>query len=980
MTVSTPVPARDLAIPRATYRLQLSGAFSFAEAAAVIPYLAALGISHVYCSPFLKARPGSSHGYDITDHNALNPEIGSLEMLDFFCRKLAAHGMGLILDFVPNHMGIGQADNEWWLDVLEQGQNSPYADFFDIDWQPPLHALRGKVLLPFLGDHYGTVLEHGELMLKYDPATGSFSVWYHEHRFPVRPRSYAGIIRRQLASPQTSDELDEADKARLQLLAADFDRLRRVGRRQRAAQHRNAEALKAGLADLSAVNPAIGHFLTQAAVSFNGVPADPDSFRPLHNLLERQFYRLAYWRVAADEINYRRFFNINDLVGIRIENPVLFEIVHRFVGQLIAAGKLHGLRLDHIDGLFDPEAYCRRLRDFVTRSRAAAPGGADDMAPFYIVVEKILARHEKLRTDWPVAGTTGYDFTNLVNGLFVDPSGQRALERIYRSVTGRSQALDAILVAAKDDIIDNMLSSELNVLAREIDRIGNQDWVTRDYTEGRLRRALKSVVAHFPVYRTYVTGKGATAADRRDIDWAVSQAAHAWTGPDSETIAFVRDALTGDLAGRKGRFRRAEVTRFARRFQQYTSPVAAKSLEDTGFYRYNLLISLNEVGGDPRQFGTSAAAFHEANRQRLRQWPDAMLATSTHDTKRGEDARIRIDILSEIPEEWDRRVRRWMSLNRYLRRHADGDRAPSRNDEYMIYQSLVGAWPVAFAERPAADSPELGAFSERMQAFAIKAAREARLMTSWADPKQAYEEAYTAFVARLLDASRPNPFLDDFAEFHAAIAHPAMLASLSQLLMKLTVPGVPDIYQGADLWDLSLVDPDNRRPIDFGLRQDLLQAITGGEGGDPGLRAGRLSQMLAGWRDGRIKLHLTRALLKLRAADPELFRSGSYEPLQSHGRWADHVIAFTRRLGDRRLLVVTGRLFARLMKKTGQAYDGAAAWGDTAVEAESDPVAEWTSLLTGECIRPELRGQAALLPCAEVLNVLPVGVLLSRAR
>jgi (1->4)-alpha-D-glucan 1-alpha-D-glucosylmutase len=970
-------PAANLAIPRATYRLQLSSGFTFTDAITVIPYLAALGISHVYCSPFLKARPGSSHGYDITDHNALNPEIGSMEMLDVFCRTLAAHGMGLILDFVPNHMGIGQADNAWWLDVLERGQNSVYADFFDIDWQPPLPALRGKVLLPFLGDHYGAVLERGELTLKFDPAAGSFSVWYHEHRYPVRARSYAGIIRRRLASQPLPAELKEADKAELQSLAAEFDRLRRVGRRQRAAQRKNAEALKRKLADLSEARPVIGCLLAEAAEAINGTPGEPGSFGPLHSLLERQFYRLAYWRVAADEINYRRFFNINDLVGIRIENPALFDIVHRFVGQLIGEGKLHGLRLDHIDGLFDPEAYCRRLREFV--AQAAAPDGGGGPATFYIVVEKILARHEKLRTEWPVAGTTGYDFTNLVNGLFVDPSGHRPLERIYRNVTGLTQSFDAIALAAKDAIIDNMLSGELNVLARELDRIGNQDWGTRDYTEGRLRRALKGVVAHFPVYRTYVAAKGAGAADRRDIDWAVSQAAHAWTGPDSETLTFVHQALTGDLAGRKGR--RAEVRRFARRFQQYTSPVTAKSLEDTSFYRYNLLLSLNEVGGDPRQFGTSVAAFHEANRQRLRQWPDAMLATSTHDTKRGEDARIRIDILSEIPEEWERRVRRWMSLNRFLRRQGEGGRVPSRNDGYRIYHSLVGAWPVAFAERPAADNPALAGLSQRMQAFAIKSAREAKLATSWADPKPAYEEAYAAFVARLFDASRSNPFLDDFAEFHAGmIAYPAMLASLSQLVMKLTVPGVPDIYQGADLWDLSLVDPDNRRPVDFGLRETLLQAIASAKSKDQDFPAGRFSDMLAGWRDGRIKLFITQALLGLRAADPELFRSGSYEPLQSRGERADHVIAFTRRLGERRLLVMAGRLFAGLVKKTRQAYDGAAVWGDTAVGCEAEPVLEWTSLLTGECIRPQLRGQTACLPCARALKALPVGVFLARER
>jgi (1->4)-alpha-D-glucan 1-alpha-D-glucosylmutase len=937
--------------PISTYRLQFGPRFRLVDATLLIPYLASLGITHVYASPLLKARPGSEHGYDITDYSALNPEIGSWDDFVTLTDALKKRGMGLILDFVPNHMGIGKADNAWWLDVLEAGPGSPFAEFFDIDWQPQRVELRGKVLLPLLGGHYGHALTRGEIVLRFAHEEGTLNFWYHEHRLPLRARSYAAVIRRALAGAGAST-LAAEDRDAFARLADAFDRLRRATRRRREEAARRAAALKDELAALCRAEvPA--RFMAEAASAFNGTPGDAAAFRSLHALLEQQFYRLAFWRVASDEINYRRFFNVNDLAGVRMENRALFECAHRLVGRMIAEARLDGLRLDHVDGLFDPEAYCRHLQQF---AQAQRPAGSEEL--FFIVVEKILARHETLRTQWPISGTTGYEFVNLVNGLFVDPAGERSCAENYREFAGTRPGFDALLLEAKDLVIENLLAGELGVLADALDRISERHWNTRDYTRQRLRDALKAVVRHFPVYRSYVSGRGVAAEDRRDIEWAVARARREWSGPDIEVFDFVQEALTGDLVHRDRSFRRAEVLRFAMRFQQYTGPIMAKSLEDTAFYRDQRLISLNEVGGDPRQFGVSVAAFHRANADRHRHWPHSMLAVATHDTKRGEDARLRIDAISEIPDEWRLRVARWSEINRALRREIDGMPAPTRNDEYMIYQALLGAWPADELAGP--DAPAIASLAERMDRYVVKALREAKLITSWHNPNEPYEAACCAFARGLLDRS-PNPFLSDFREFVTGIAFAAMLSGLSQTVLRLTVPGIPDTYQGGEVWDHSLVDPDNRAPVDFVRRQALLESASSADIGD----------LMACWPDGRIKLLTLRTLLRLRRERPAVFRDGLYEPLTTTGHHADRLIGFARRAGKEMALVLAGRHFISLLGIDARFYR-AHAWGDTAVGFSHDLHGEWRDALSGATMSFAEGSSSA----DSALALMPVAVLL----
>jgi (1->4)-alpha-D-glucan 1-alpha-D-glucosylmutase len=911
------------AVPTATYRLQFNDHFTFADAADLVPYLRDLGISHVYASSYLKARPGSAHGYDIIDHNALNPEIGSAADFERYCDALRDAGIGQILDFIPNHMGIGYADNRFWLDVLEWGAASPFAGFFDINWTPRQPNLRGKVLVPMLGDHYGHVLERGELQLKFDPETGSFSVWYFQHRFPIHPRCYHVIL----------GDIDPELK-RLAVTVAEVNEtaMRSVG-----------EKLQQDLAGFVQGNPGHLEQVDEAARRFDGEVGNPESFRALHDLLEQQAYRLAFWRVAADEINYRRFFDINELAGIRMENPEVFAYAHKLVGQLIVDGKLHGLRLDHIDGLQDPGGYLARLRDFASARSASS----------YITVEKILARHERLRPDWPVDGTTGYDFINLVNGLYVDADGKQAMDRTYRRFLDRSADFDEILYTCKLLVMETMLSSELNRLAAGLDAISERHWSTRDYTEERLRAALREVVACFPVYRTYVTDRGMSPDDRRDIDWAVKQAQRSYVGPDPEILDFVRAALTLDLTEWSPSFDRVEILRFALRFQQYTGPVMAKAMEDTSFYRYNRLLSLNEVGGDPRQFGVTVSAFHHLMQERAKSWPNAMSALSTHDTKRGADLRARLNVLSELAPEWNQRVRRWASLNRYKRGKVNGDPAPSPNDEYAIYQTMLGAWP--------ARAGEIDTFCERLKGAVLKSIREAKRRTSWSNPNEAYESACLRFVERLLETDRTNPFLDDFLTFQQRVARLGVLNGLSQLVVTLTAPGVPDTYQGCDLWDFNMVDPDNRRPVDFALRRRLLAEIGAA---DPRVL---LRDSLADWHDGKVKLATAAALLRCRREHADLFRQGSYEPLAIEGPLSHHLIAFRRRAGDSSCIVIAGRLFARMLGD--QAHYDSATWQDARIALPDDP-ATLTNVLTGTAV------SGAELQLGEILADAPVAVLL----
>jgi (1->4)-alpha-D-glucan 1-alpha-D-glucosylmutase len=961
-----PCSTEGLALPQATYRLQFNRDFTFAQATRLLPYLRDLGISHVYASPYLKARPGSSHGYDITDHNSLNPEIGTAAEFERFCAALRECGMGQILDFIPNHMGIGHADNSWWLDILEWGRASPFAEFFDINWTPRQPALQGKVLLPLLGDQYGQVLERGEVKLRFDEATGSFSVWYFEHRFPIRPQHFGPILENALGSP-LGHVLDTRSRTALHQIAQAFS--------STAGQDRaRADEMKERLAGLAASSPAVAGFLHAAAEAFNGQAGEPDSFMALHRLLEQQHYRLAFWRVAADEINYRRFFDINELAGIRMEQPAVFGKTHHLIGRLIAEGKLQGLRLDHVDGLFDPPAYFAQLQRLASERAGESSESRPEGQPFYILIEKILARHEHLRDDWPIAGTTGYEFINLVNGLFVDPAGERPLDRTYRRFLDRSANFEEILHACKTHVIDNILASELNGLAGELDALSERHWSTRDYTLERLRAALKEVVAGFPVYRTYISGRGIAPEDRRDIDWAVSQARKTYAGVDPEILDLVHAALTTDLAEREPAYGRGDVLCFAMRFQQYTGPVMAKSLEDTCFYRYNRLLSLNEVGGDPRQFGVSASAFHHLMQERARRWPNALSPSATHDTKRGADVRARLNVLSELRVEWDKRVRRWASLNRYKRQRIDRTPAPTPNDEYMIYQTMLGAWPVALTGKTSPDAAIIDGFRERLQAAVLKSIREAKRRTSWTNPNAVYEDACMTFVARTLDTARPNPFLEDFIGFQARIARLGVLNGLSQNVITLTAPGVPDIYQGGEVWDLSLVDPDNRRPVDFEQRRRALVEVRHIFEEPAAERADALQALLETWQDGRIKLAVIAALLDCRERERALFALGGYQPLEFDGAQAGRLLGYARHGHDQACLVVVGRLFAGLIGDRQAVYPGGALWSDTALVLP-DRYRRFEDVLTGKMFAAE----GGRLAVSEILGDLPAAVLLGRA-
>ncbi len=935
-------------VPRATLRLQFHAGFTLDDATRHVPYFAALGVSHIYASPLLTARPGSTHGYDIVDHNSINPELGGRPAFERFVARLHAHGLGLILDFVPNHMGVGGSDNAWWLDVLEWGRASPYARYFDIDWDPPERSLRDKLLVPFLGTPYDEALHGGELSLRFDAAEGSFSVWYFDHRVPIAPRDYAPILRD--AAHESPD-----DQAALETLAARFAAFDARGRsRERVEGMRAAAAAAKGeLAALAGTSRTARAALDAATARRNGTKDVPASFTALHRLLERQAARLAYWRVATDEVNYRRFFDINGLAGLRMEDPELFEESHRLIFALIAEGKLDGIRLDHVDGLLDPAEYCRRLQNRIAplvADRPPPPPGAPRLAtPFYVVIEKILAPHERLREDWPVNGTTGYDFMAQVAGLFADPTGEAPLRTLFARFTGDRRDWDQFAVEARGQIARNNLSSELGVLAGMMRRLAKANLATRDFTLNGLRLALIDVAAHFPVYRTYVGPNGADDEDRRDLDWAIVRARRAPGLLDRSIYDFVHDVLAVDPARLRGvGRRRRELYAIARKFQQFTGPMAAKSEEDTAFYRYFPLLALNEVGSSPARFGTTPAAFHRACQERLRHHPHAMLATATHDHKRGEDARARIAVISERPADWTRAVGRWAQLNRSKRGEIGGRPAPSRADEYLLYQTLIGAWPLALDWH---DADGLAAFAARIREYMIKAVREAKRETSWALPDSDYESAVTGFVDRILDAQVSHGFLGEIASFVDGIVVAGALNGLVQTTLRLTTPGVPDLYQGTEGWDFSLVDPDNRRPVPF----DRLARELGES------REAPLPALLGAWRDGRVKQALIARLNALRGARPALFADGDYQPVEAEGPAAGRVLAFRRTHGEELLLVVVPVLAARLLGDAPTPLVPEAAWGDTTLILPAD-AGPWREAMGGHTWECGGDGRLALAP------------------
>lgn len=990
---------KSLHIPLATYRLQFNSAFTFAQAAELVPYLNDLGISHCYASPYLRARPGSTHGYDIIDHNSLNPEIGTTEDFEHFVQALHEHNMGQILDIVPNHMGIMASDNAWWLDVLENGEASPYAAFFDIDWHPVKDELQAKVLVPVLGDQYGSVLDRGELKLSFDREKGEFSICYFKHRFPVNPKEYPRIL--NYNSGRLEQELSAQNQCVLELqsLIAAFDHL--PGRTdespdKRTERIRDKEINKRRLAALCAQSPEILNFVQQNVREINGTPGRTETFEQLHALIKTQAYRLAYWRVAADDINYRRFFDINDLAGIRMENPAVFEATHRFVLELIKQGKLNGLRIDHPDGLYDPAEYFQRLQCAGTASVSNGKGGCES-PQFYVVIEKILTGDEKLPETWPVEGTTGYAFTNIVNGLFVDQDTHGEMDRIYRGFIGDRIEFNDVAYWCKKLVMRRALASELNVLSNMLIRIALSDRHTCDFTLNNLRDALSEVIARFPVYRTYITANQVSETDRRYIAQAINTVKRHSNVADASVFDFIQGVLLTDVVQGHTKTYREAVIHFAMKFQQFTSVVMAKGMEDTAFYRYGRLLSLNEVGGNPGKFGTSVDEFHKKNALRAERWPRAMLATSTHDTKRSEDVRARINVLSEIPGEWRHEVRRWRALNKEKHRLVDDREAPSRTDEYFLYQTLVGAWPLNSEQA----TPE---FCERIRNYMLKAIREAKEQTSWANQNTEYESSVTSFVDAILQPGNENRFLAEFLPFQKRVAHFGMLNSLSQLVLKLASPGVPDFYQGTELWDFSLVDPDNRRPVDYAFRQHQLRGLAQIAGNSSvetvdgsqdnssrinketstNVMREKVRGMAAHLEDGCIKLYLTWKGLTLRQQNRELFLQGEYLPLPVTGPKAKHVVAFARKWEESYVICIAGRFFAQLAGEVnGVPYqstslDQSALWKDTFVELPSNLQGRNLRDCFTSVVSPvSLSGSAITFGVADVLADLPVALLVS---
>src|SRR5947209_6810090 len=829
-------PTPDRRLPRATYRVQFHRGFTFRDAAAIVPYLGELGVSDLYASPILQARPGSTHGYDVTDHNHLNPELGAQADFDALAAALREHHLGLILDTVPNHMGVHGPANGWWMDVLENGPGSTYAGHFDIDWHPVKPELANRVLLAILEDQYGTVLEKGKFRLAFED--GRFDLYAGAVRLPLAPRSGDPLLRYGL--PRLVAQLGESNEHVQELESI----LTAIGHLPGPEEHdparlaeraREKEVIRRRLAALVQASPEVRAALDATLALDNGDTGDTASFDLLDQLIDAQSYRPAFWRVAGEEINYRRFFDINALAAIRVELPAVFEATHRIAFDLLTAGIATGLRIDHPDGLRDPVAYFRQLQEGYLARQAAAAGGEpprlDDWFtaaaggqapawPLYVVAEKILCGDEPLPPDWAVAGTTGYDYLSAVNGLFVERRGRRAFDRIYAQFIGGRMDYRTLINSTKRVVMQVSMSSELNSLAHQLERMSSRNRRYRDFTLNALTRVLREVIACLPVYRTYITAPGAVLPrDEEYVDAAVAEARRRNPRVNVSIFDFLHDTLTlRNLAG----FRPEDqpgVLAFVQRFQQVTGPVMAKGVEDTAFYVYNRLVSLNEVGGEPDRFGIGLAGFHRQNAARLQRWPHSMLATSTHDTKRSEDVRARINVLSEVPEEWRGALLRWTRLNMARKSIVQGELAPDANDEYLFYQVLLGAWP--FDPTP----EELSIFRERLVAYMLKAIKEAEVHTSWVNPNAEYEAAVRDFVTQVVSDDPHTPFRQDLAPLQRRVAFYGQVNALSQTLLKLTAPGVPDVYQGQELWDFSLVDPDNRRPVDYGRRRALLDEL-----------------------------------------------------------------------------------------------------------------------------------------------------------
>jgi (1->4)-alpha-D-glucan 1-alpha-D-glucosylmutase len=992
--------------PESTYRLQFHAGFTFRDALTIVPYLKALGITHCYASPYLKARPGSTHGYDIIDHGSLNPEIGTTDEYEAWVRALHDQGMGQIIDTVPNHMGVGTSDNVWWNDVLENGPASRYAPYFDIAWRSSLRPeLRDKVLLPVLADLYGDVLEAGQLTLTF--CDGAFFVHYGDRRFPIAPRSYGRILGHRLEELERGLGADHASMIEFQSVltaARNLPGSSETEPEKVVERQREKEVIKRRLAALAAASQAIRDFILGNVALFAGSPGDPRSFDLMDDLLENQCYRLSFWRVGSDEINYRRFFDINDLAALATEREDVFEAVHALVLRLVAEGKVDGLRIDHPDGLYDPATYFRRLQDHAILARARRAFSADPAfqtvewlevergirdliaagdgqagqgrsgPPLHVVVEKILGSREALVESWLVHGTSGYDFLNQVSGLFVDGNHGDAVSRSYHDFVQDNTTFSDLEYSKKLLIMQVSLSSELHMLTHQLDRLAQKSRRSRDFTFNTLRYALREVIACFPVYRSYIDGAGASPTDRRDVEAAVRRARIRNPLASSRVFRFIRDMLLGGSGEPVGDDDLAERLRFAGKFQQVTAPVMAKGVEDTAFYVYNRLISLNEVGGNPDRFGIRPEALHAYNQERQVKWPLSLSPLSTHDTKRSEDVRARINVLSELPEDWSAAVKRWGRMNDPHRQQVEDRLVPDANEEYLLYQTLVGAWPLGTISLE-----NDGDFVERIQLYMLKALHEAKVHSSWINPDPDYDKAIQEFVRLILNEKENGAFLNDFASFQQRISHIGLFNSLSQTLLKLASPGVPDTYQGTEFWDFSLVDPDNRRPVDYQKRAEMLRQLESAVAGSNGEMRELCRELVAAKDDGRVKLYVHYKTLALRRERPGLLSAGDYIPVACVGARADHLFAFIRRSASTSVVVAVPRLLASLISDSSQTPLGETVWRDTRLVLPAEIlVDEWRNVFTGEDVSADDRDGQRSIAAERAFAHFPVALLVSK--
>ena len=978
-------------IPTSTYRLQVHKEFSLTAARDIVPYLARLGVDNVYTSPYFTAEPGSTHGYDICNHNEINPEVGGTEAHDAFTSEIAAHGLGHIVDFVPNHMGIGTCVNAWWRDVLENGPGAASAGFFDVDWTPVKPELRAKLLLPILGDQYGRVLERGELHLIF--RDGALFLRYFDQELPIYAREGPHVYRTAVEPlvadlgtdhPQLNEFLSIISSLENIVPYTDVDRARA------AEGHREKDVARGRLARLASESAEVRRRIDEAVQRFNGEPGRAESFDNLHSLLEMQPYRLAYWRTALHEINYRRFFDVNTLAGIRVEVREVFEATHALLGDLLRTGKVTGVRIDHPDGLFNPVRYFQDLQALAARGQNGGETRNDsDPRSIYVVAEKILSTGERLPRCWAVDGTTGYNYLNDLNGIFVSSAKAKRMRRVYGRLTGCEDSFDDVLYASKRLIMTTAMASELNVLAHILDRIGESNRRSRDFTLESMREVITEVVACFPVYRTYVDERGWSPEDRAIVERAIARARRRNPAMESSLFDFIREVLLPRDLGADPRpdDRRdgyppgtseegRERLRFAMKFQQYTGPVQAKGLEDTAFYRYNAVLSLNEVGGDPSRFGRSVAEFHDANEKRRQLWPHEMLATSTHDTKLGEDVRARLNVLSELPHEWAREAAKWMRITKSYRTFIDGESSPDRNDEYRFYQAVIGAWPAEVGS----DAVEAPAdFIERMQRYMLKSVRESKVHTSWLTPNEPYETALNRFVQHVLSGRGAARFLPVMLPFQRRIAVVGMVNSLAQTVLKLGSPGVPDFYQGTELWDLTLVDPDNRRPVDFARRQIALDEVDALVQKEPIERARCLSAWLRSWEDGRIKLAIVAAGLRLRRDARALFLEGSYIPLETDISIPAGAVAFARTRGNAAAIFAAPRLCATLSGDPEFVPVGSECWKASRIRLPPEFAGRtFQHVLTGAEIKSTIADGESWISIGEIFETVPVAVLAVR--